>query len=224
MSALATAVNFVAGLGIAEIRASRERLLCNAPKPDGTLCRFLTYGGKCPTHSLDAKGLKRRNCKVARSFQRNDPDAFTAQRKAAGRKGFEATGKMHGFERACEFARGHRLKHPSLCEQWAISILDDNGFAGKYEREFEAVLGDLRFADFKIGDCIIEVNRHAKTDEKVKWLEGLGYKVLVVSATEQDVLVQSPHAQEMKRAILQFLETNTPAPVENEIAAELLPF
>jgi hypothetical protein len=102
----------------------------------GTPCQLTLNGGRCPTHDVD---LSKRNSRVARAFKKNSPDRFQAQRSAAGKCGFKATGEMLGWDKANELAREWRIKHPSEPERWAIGVLAAAGL-NHYEREYP-VLG-----------------------------------------------------------------------------------
>lgn len=175
--------------------------LCGRPTKRGTPCaRTLNPNGLCPVHNCD---LSARNAAVAAAFRARDPEAFKQQRSAAGRKGYLATGARQGWERANEYARQHRLKHPSAPEQWALDVLADAGL-NHYTREYPLDGGqsiDLAWPDARLA---VEVNGHqhkpsfgeespraAKQARKVAALEAEGWRVLVIDATgDRDAAAQ----------------------------------
>jgi hypothetical protein len=106
----------------------------------------------------DCGSLSKRNRAVARSFKERDPDGFFRQRSTAGKLGFQATGGMHGWQKAHEKARQYRLENPSEPERWMMGVLSEAGFTD-YEREYPLHGGYS--LDFVLdGVVAIEVNGH----------------------------------------------------------------
>lgn len=170
---------------------------CGKTTKKGTPCRLnLTSDGKCPVHDLT--DLSARNANVVASFRRNNPAAFRRQRQRAGRRGFEATGKMKGYAKAHEKVMEWRRKHPSGPEQAVIEILERLNVP--FGREYP-VNGSWLSLDFVLGDVdhkiAIEVNGHQhkasfgeneprRHKEKMETLRQQGWTVLVLSIQEQD--------------------------------------
>lgn len=160
--------------------------LCGRATKNGT-CKIPLSGGRCMTHDSN---LSKRNRKVARSFKKNNPEAFAEQRSQAGKKGYIATGGRLGWEIANEKARQYRLAHPSKPEQTMIDEFSLQGI-NHYQREL-IVDTDGTTVDFgwTSARCAIEIEgyrvggfgnpeaRRAKQDAKVIGLEQLGWTVL----------------------------------------------
>lgn len=196
----------IAGHSLEEIEQAKARVLCGQPTKHGGACRIVTFGGKCGTHSLDAKALAKRNKKAAKAFRKHEPELFYAQRVAAAKQGYKVTAERHGKDRASEFARQWRLKHPSLLEQWAMDILDTVPIA--YMREVE-IEYDKRAVDFLLENLlVVEICRHPNTAAKVSWLESRGYKVHVADLTEQDALDQNDKERVEREKIIEFVRIN----------------
>lgn len=184
--------------------------LCGRTTRRGT-CHFPLRGGKCATH--DAPNLAARNSNVARAFQANNPEAFIAQRRAAGHLGYVATGERLGWQRANQFAITYRKKHRSEPERWCEGVVRDAGYSA-FETEYQ-VDDDPRTLDFAFvaEQVCLEVNGHqdkcafgetesraAKHAQKVAWLESLGWKVLVVHPNED----REAEAQRIRAWLAQF--------------------
>ena len=170
--------------------------LCGRTTKGGTPCKIPLRGGRCMTHDSD---LSARNKAVAAAFKANDPGGFVAQRSAAGKLGFQATGGMLGWEKANEFARRWRLDNPSGPEQRIIEILARLGFAD-YEREYS--LPDGKSIDFAwpVYRIAIEVNGHqhkasfgegepreAGQQEKITALIEDGWKVVILDVASGEI-------------------------------------
>ena len=169
------------------------KVLCGRTTRKG-MCNIPLRAGKCFVHDLT--DLKKRNRKVARAFRKHNPEAFTAQRRAAGHRGYLATGGSNGWERANQFAINWRTKHRSEPERWTEQIIRAAGYTG-FVLEYQ-IDGDPRTLDFAfVADHVcVETNGHqdkcafgetesraAKHAAKIAWLEALGWKVHVVHAS-----------------------------------------
>lgn len=168
-------------------------MLCHKPTRRGTCRLRLSATGKCPVHDLT--DLRARNAKVAQAFRQNNPDAFLAQRRAAGHLGHVATGGSKGWARANERAIAWRKQHRSEPERWCEQVLTDAGYTA-FEVEYQ-IDDDPRTLDVAfVADNICLENGHqhacafgetepraAKHAKKVAWLEERGWRVLVVNPT-----------------------------------------
>ena len=165
---------------------------CGRPTRKGTPCRCFLINGKCMTHDCD---LTSRNQRVAASFHRRNPAAFRAQRRAAGKRGYAATGGAKGWEVANEKAREWRVAHPSGPEQWALEVLTQAGL-NHYQREYlvaENTTLDIAWPQARMG---VEINGHQSMAafgettpraqhhaEKITAIESAGWRVLVIDTT-----------------------------------------
>lgn len=187
---------------------------CGKPTKRGTPCQCPLNGGKCPTHDAD---LSARNSAVAAAFARRDPAAFIAQRRAAGKRGFAATGAAQGWEKANDKAREWRIAHPSGPEQWAIDVLAQAGI-NHYQREYPVLDGSALDIAWPEARCAIEINGHqskpafgepcARSErhaDKVAALQSDGWQVLVIDITGG----YTPAAAEQ---LVQFARQTQPAP------------
>lgn len=167
--------------------------LCGKPTRRGEPCQFRLSGGKCPTHDTD---LSKRNAAVARAFKANNPEGFASQRRAAGRRGYLATGARQGWARANEMARQWRKHHPSGPERWALAVLESASL-NHFEREYD--LGDGYSVDLAWPDAkrAVEIWGHqnkpsfgetepraAKQERKLIALEESGWRILVIDPTQ----------------------------------------
>lgn len=161
-----------------------DLILCNKPGRRGACRMRLTADGKCGIHDLT--DLSARNAAVAQAFRTHNPDAFRAQRSAAGKLGFAKTGRAQ-WEIATNEARLYRLEHPSEPEQVLGGALADFEIVVHMEREY-VIADDPRAVDaaFPFQKCCIECTqsaerasfgRNAARDAKRAWLEGLGWDV-----------------------------------------------
>lgn len=102
--------------------------------------------GRCPTHSLTPEQLALRNSKAAAAFKANNPQGFTKQRKAAGRKGFQ---KLYSKDpsAAAEVLAKHRRNNPSNLIRKVVTWLQQ-------PYELEVPIGPF-YADIVVGGKVV---------------------------------------------------------------------
>ena len=174
-----------------------KRQRCGKPTRNGTPCKLLLSGGKCPTHDCD---LSARNEKVNAAFRRNHPVAFYRQRSKAGKAGFKATLNSKGMSKAVELLAEWRISNPSGPERAVIEFFEKRKVNG-YVREFMPVDGRQYSVDFAWikHKLILEVNGHQSKpsfgedtprqdafDEKRTLLESCGWTVEVLNVLDVD--------------------------------------
>lgn len=172
-----------------------EQKLCGKPTRRG-VCHIPLRGGVCFLH--DRTDIADRNAKVARAFRDHNPEGFRQQRKTAGRAGFTAAGGEVWRAEQSEKARQWRLAHPSKPERVVMEILMEHlSLTVSYDREY-VIEGDERAVDIAFPEqcCVIEIAGHqykasfgesasraTKFEQKIAWLENLGWNVHVFDAS-----------------------------------------
>lgn len=162
---------------------------CGRPTRAGHPCRIALKAGRCATHDAD---LKKRNRKVRRAFARNDPAAYAAHQRQAGRRGFDVTSASNR-PYALERARQWRLEHPTEPERWALGVLAARGL-NHFEREHVAGDWTLDLAwpahklavevDGRPNDDFLADRQHRleRQARKLDELAAAGWNVLTVDA------------------------------------------
>lgn len=160
---------------------------CGKPTRRGT-CHIRLRGGMCFVHDLT--DLAARNAKIAQQFREKNPEAFTQQRRAAGRAGYAKVGGVVWWTEQTEKARLWRLEHPSAHERTVMdALLHLLALDVHYDRE--VIFDDPRAVDFVLyrnrqAVAAIEVTesenratfgRDDKLAAKVEWLKSLGLAV-----------------------------------------------
>lgn len=131
---------------------------CGVLTRKGSPCALPLRGGKCPTHSCN---LRKRNRKILRGWRKRDPEAFRAQRVAAGKLGYQVTKERHG-DLASQKAADWRAEHPSAPEVWMRQYLTSLGISFQVEVAVAQYYIDFVLPDDEIRGCgrAIEMNGH----------------------------------------------------------------